>query len=234
MSHNRMLFPARRPQALARLLALPLLALGLALGGCQNNAKQRAALLEEENVELRMLADQLEEALADAENSRSLTESELRALRAEKQRLEAELARKPETRTVTGFEGLAGVSTSTRSGEIVVDVAGDVLFDSGKATLKADAKKTLNRIANVLNSSYGGKMIRIAGHTDSDPIRKSDWKTNERLSSERALAVEEYLASQGVSKDRMYAAAFGPSVPKGSKKQSRRVEIIILSANAPS
>jgi len=234
MSHNRMLSRFRRPQAVARLLVIPVLALGLALGGCANKAKQRAALLEEENVELRMLADQLEDALADAENGRAMSESELRALRAEKQRLEAELARKPDVRTVTGFEGLPGVSTSTRGGEIVVDVAGDVLFDSGKATLRSDSKKTLNQIANVLNSSYGGKMIRIAGHTDSDPIRKSGWKTNERLSSERALAVEEYLASQGVSKDRMYAAAFGPSMPKGSKKQSRRVEIIILSANAPS
>ena len=79
---------------------------------------------------------------------------------------------------------------------------------------------------------YSNRLIRISGHSDSDPIKKSQWKTNERLSAERALTVEEYLANKGVSNDSMYVAAFGSSRPLETKKSSRRVEIVVL--NVPS
>ncbi|MEX2217992.1 MAG: OmpA family protein, partial [Phycisphaerales bacterium] len=106
--------------------------------------------------------------------------------------------------------------------------AGDVLFDSGKATLKASAKKTLDNVASTIKSRYGANVVRIEGYTDTDPIVKSGWKSNERLSGERAMAVEEYLSSRGLPKDRIYYAGFGSSRPKSTKKDSRRVEIVIL------
>ena len=128
----------------------------------------------------------------------------------------------------TGFEGIDGTSISSRGADVVVGVAGDVLFDSGKTTLKGSSKSTLDRIANVLDSQYAGRTIRIEGHTDSDPIRKSAWKTNERLSAERAMSVEAYLVSKGIDNNRVYSAALGSSHPRGSKAQSRRVEIVII------
>ena len=109
-----------------------------------------------------------------------------------------------------------------------MDIAGDVLFDSGSVTLKASAKKSLDSVAGVLNSTYGSHNIRVEGYTDTDPITKSGWKPNERLSAERAMAVEAYLVSKGVSNGRVYSAAFGPANAKNSKKDSRRVEIVIL------
>ena len=42
------------------------------------------------------------------------------------------------------------------------------------------------------------------------------------------MAVEAYLVSRGLANDRVYSAAFGPSNPKGNKKDSRRVEIVIV------
>ncbi len=113
-----------------------------------------------------------------------------------------------------------------------MSVAGDVLFDSGKATLKSSAKKTLDKVASTIKSSYGGHQVRVEGYTDSDPLvkTKGTWKTNERLSGERAMAVEEYLCSRGLSKDQIYYAGFGSARPKSSKKDSRRVEIVILAA----
>ena len=128
----------------------------------------------------------------------------------------------------TGFEGIDGTTISNRGADVVVGVAGDVLFDSGKTDLKSSSKSTLDRIASVLDSQYPGRSIRVEGYTDSDPIRKSSWKTNERLSAERAMAVEAYLVSRGVNNDRIYSAAFGSSHPKASKAQSRRVEIVII------
>ena len=99
---------------------------------------------------------------------------------------------------------------------------------SGKS--KSSSKSSLNRIANVLNQRYPNQTIRVEGYTDTDPIRKSKWEHNERLSAERAMAVEKYLVAQSVENDRIYAAAFGPAKQRGSKKESRRVEIVILAS----
>ncbi len=203
------------------------------LTGCHGGQQDRMGLLEDENFELRARNQQLQASLSQAEQARSLLDQEAQDLRAENDQLKTDGSGGYPAGANTGFEGLAGVTTSTNaSGEVIVAVAGDVLFDSGKVKLKSSAKKTLDQIVQVLNDRYSGRMIRIAGHTDSDPIKKSQWKTNERLSAERAMAVEAYLAKKGVDGDRMYSAAFGPSQPKGNKKSSRRVEIVVLNLPA--
>ncbi|MBC7772208.1 MAG: OmpA family protein [Pyrinomonadaceae bacterium] len=123
-------------------------------------------------------------------------------------------------------------STSRRGSDLVVQVAGDVLFDPGSVTLKSTAKRTLDRVARTILDRYGSNQIRVEGYTDSDPIKKSKklYDSNEELSAKRALAVEKYLVSKGLSSEMVYAAAFGPADPKSSKKASRRVEIVILGA----
>lgn len=190
------------------------------LGGCNDDAKQRLALLEDENRNLRMQNDDLNGQVASLE-------AQKRAIEQERADLESRLG--AQTGGTTGFEGIEGVeSTNLAGGGVLLDVEGDILFASGQTTLRPEAKQTLDRIADVMRSQYSGRTMRIEGHTDTDPIRKSQWKTNERLGAERALAVEEYLATKGISNDNMYIASYGPSRPKGSKKDSRRVEIIIL------
>lgn len=209
-------------------LRAPLLALGiavasLALGGCKASSGPTIDDLIAENQELRDRNQQVEQALNDAE-------SRVASLQAENSDLRAQLAARPAAAPAaqTGFEGLGDVSS--RDKNIVVSVAGDVLFASGSADLRADAKRTLDQIASVIQSRYGGSRIEIAGHTDSDPLRKtkSKWQDNENLSAQRALAVERYLATKGISADRMHISGYGPAMPRGSKKDSRRVEIIIL------
>ena len=124
--------------------------------------------------------------------------------------------------------GIDGATISMRDSDLVVSVAGDVLFDSGQIAIKSGAKTTLNRVADLLNGQFAGYEVRIEGYTDTDPIKKSKWASNEHLSFERANAVEKYLIGRGVNTKRMYSAAFGPDRPKGSKSQSRRVEIVVL------
>lgn len=198
-----------------------------ALGGCAGT-DDRIIALENENIELRQQNRELDESLREAQTQRALLEGEVRALSAENDRLRLEASAAPADSGPTGFEGIQGVTAANVSGGVLLDVEGDVLFASGSVKLRNSAKQTLDRVAQVLQNQYGGSTIRIAGHTDTDPIRKSEWKTNERLSAERALAVEEYLASKGLSKDGMYVAAFGPAEAKGSKSASRRVEIFVL------
>ncbi|MCA9294050.1 MAG: OmpA family protein [Phycisphaerales bacterium] len=222
------LFASRRAAA-RTLAALGALVITSSLTGCSSNKNTSAlAALRAENAELREAQHQLDAALNECD-------SRYDALTKERDDLRAQLdgaSRAPRMTDDFGFAPGSGVTVSQRNGEIVVEVAGDVLFQSGKVDLRNDAKRTLDQIASVINSRYAGNTIRIAGHTDSDPIKKSGWKTNERLSSERALAVEEYLGSRGVNKDRMYAAAFGSSQPRSTKQESRRVEIVILASGA--
>ena len=192
----------------------------LGLAGCNSVPREDYDAAVAESAQLRSDLASARERLAAA-NSRS------QGLEQDLLLAQSELDRAIAAGT-TGFEGINGTTISSRGADVVVGVAGDVLFDSGKTTLKSSSRSTLDRIAGVLDSQYAGRAIRIEGYTDSDPIRKSEWKTNERLSAERAMAVEAYLVSKGVDNDRVYSAAFGSSHPKGSKAQSRRVEIVII------
>jgi flagellar motor protein MotB len=84
------------------------------------------------------------------------------------------------------------------AGTMTVRVPGDVLFDPGRATVRDQAKGTLDKVAAALKKDYTGKQIRVEGHTDSDPIKVSRWKSNQELSEARADAVKKYLVSKGV------------------------------------
>lgn len=115
------------------------------------------------------------------------------------------------------------------SGTTTVNFLGDALFDSGKATLKESAKTNLNKLAAALKKQYAGKPVKVNGHSDSDPIRHSKWKSNQELSEARAKAVREYLVTKGVNASLVSATGFGDSQPKSAtdKAKNRRVEIVV-------
>lgn len=182
------------------------------LGGCASGNPDEA--LVQENLELRQQRAELERQLADCEQRYSMLDSQNRQL--------------GQLGSMTGFEGIDGVTVGRSEGELTVGIAGDVLFASGSATLRPEARASLDRVVANIRSQYPGRTIRVEGHTDTDPIRKSKWETNERLSAERALAVQAYLVSKGLDRKQVYAAAFADTRPKGSKKDSRRVEIVII------
>ncbi len=214
---------------------LTIIGLGLltltTLGGCKSISQREYDAAIDENTELRGRISALQESVRESNDTNSSFQAQNEELRIENARLAEQLAA-ASAHARTGFEGVQGVDVSRRGGggEVVVNIAGDVLFNSGSAELRKDAKKSLDQIAQVLKSNYGGNEVRVEGYTDSDKLRKTKakWKTNENLSSARAQAVEAYLVSKGVDNKRIYSAAFGPAKPKGTKKDSRRVEIVIL------
>ena len=122
-----------------------------------------------------------------------------------------------------------------RDGDTVrIRVTNTSLFDPGKATLKPGATQVLDRVASAIRRDYPGLLVGIEGHTDSDPIRKSNWKDNHELSVERAMAVYEYLKTKsGISADQLFVAGYGSNVPVASNKsaagkaQNRRVEFVV-------
>jgi flagellar motor protein MotB len=200
----------------------------MAATGCSRgkSLQDENAMLLEENETLRAQLDDRNSALDSTSNELRDREIEISELNREI----GDLLSRPEPVAVvtTGFEGIQGVTGSYDAGEVTATVESDILFDSGKTTLRGDAKSALNAVASVLNSSYAGKTIRISGHTDSDPIRKSGFKSNYHLAFDRGYAVRDYLVSQGVSNERIYLASYGPDQPRGSKAQCRRVEIVVV------
>jgi flagellar motor protein MotB len=117
---------------------------------------------------------------------------------------------------------------------ITVNVAGDVLFPSGKAALRPEALGTLDKIAKVIKGKYGANKLRVVGHTDGDPIKKSGWKDNFELSMARAKAVGDYLIRQGVAAANMEITGLAntdPRVPEkttADKSKNRRVVVQVL------
>lgn len=196
-----------------------------AVGGCQDKLKAERDALYAQNQELQTNWSTTREALDAAEADRARLVEQLAA--AEKAQQEA-AAKPASTAAANPFEAIGGVEVEQGGGQVTVRVPGDVLFESGKATLRSSSKSTLNKIAGVIKSSYGGKSVRIEGYTDTDPIRKSGWKDNLELSQARAAAVLRYLSEQGVSQKQMYAAGFGSAKPRSSKEKSRRVEIVVV------
>jgi chemotaxis protein MotB len=206
----------------SRMTLLVLPATFALLAGCTTELKQRNALLTRENEDLRAQLGERNAALADAQQELRDKSVEISQLNRDLEGGQQPLAR------VTGFEQIPNVSAAYSEGQVTVAVESDVLFASGKAALKAAAKQSLDDVAAVLNRSYAEQLIRIEGHTDSDPIRKSGYKSNFHLGFERAYSVREYLVSRGVAEQRISVASHGPEQPLSSKAESRRVEIVVV------
>ncbi len=198
------------------LAAVGVMAVGL-LGGCNNE-------LKDENARLKGEVEQLRTENQGLSQQNQATQAQVQQLQSTVDTLKTQPAPGPATGSGGGGSGRA--SRGGGSSEVIT-VAGDVAFGSGQATLTAAGRKELDGIATRIKREHAGQAIRIEGYTDSDPIRKSKWGSNEALSQARAEAVEKYLKSKGVSNS-MEAVGRGAANPKGSKAASRRVEIKIL------
>ncbi|MHC4066001.1 MAG: OmpA/MotB family protein [Planctomycetota bacterium] len=220
-----------------RLLAIPLVAIIgvlVAVGGCGPDPKERIALLEEEN---QRLIDQVNQARGDGQQARAdadraggdreLCEQELVAVRADNDDLRNQLAQTPSGPAMP--EGWTSIP-----GGAMIAIEGEVLFNSGKAVLRAEARRTLDGVARVVNSEYADRDVMVYGHTDETPIKKSGWKDNFELSAQRALAVVRYLQGRGVVPTRLIAGGCGehrprtPGASAAARSRNRRVEVYVL------
>ena len=104
----------------------------------------------------------------------------------------------------------------------------DVLFDTGKYSLKPGAREKLAKVAGIL-LAYPGLNIEVGGYTDN----VGGNAMNQTLSENRAGSVRDYLVQQGVSSNSVSARGFGNSLPVASndnfagRQQNRRVELLV-------
>jgi flagellar motor protein MotB len=119
-----------------------------------------------------------------------------------------------------------------------------VLFKSGSWDLTDNTKTKLTELADMIAKklkSDANVFCRVDGHTDNDPVKKlksQGIKDNMHLSTMRAMAVKDFLASKGVPADRIFVAGFGEHWPLNTgntakdKQRNRRVEVYLGDADA--
>ena len=104
----------------------------------------------------------------------------------------------------------------------------DVLFDTGRYTLKPGAREKLAKISGIV-LAHAGLSLQIEGHTDS--VGGDDF--NQQLSERRADSVRDFLAEQGVAPSSITARGFGKMQPVASndtaegRQRNRRVELVV-------
>jgi len=224
----------------------------LTAGGCRSASKDRIRVLEAEKADAARreaelkgqnarLRGDLVQADGRAQTAEERAKSAEERLKLALERLQSDpVAPAAPAATVDGraiadqLQGVEGVKVNPRADGATIVLASDVNFRSGQADLSKAAEGALKRVASVLQSSGGVHRIRIEGHTDSDPIRKSGWSSNEELSQARAERVQAFLMNQGVSSELLQVAGYSaerPVAPNSTaegKAANRRVEIIVL------
>jgi outer membrane protein OmpA-like peptidoglycan-associated protein len=104
----------------------------------------------------------------------------------------------------------------------------DVLFDSGKYSLKPGAREKLAKVAGIL-LAYPDLNIAVGGYTDN----VGGDAMNQKLSENRAGSVRDYLMQEGVSANSVTAQGYGNSSPVATnnnaagRQQNRRVELVV-------
>jgi len=204
-----------------RFLLLPLVSLAL-LAGCDNGQKMNEQALLDENRDLRAELDRTRGGLDDAE-------ARARQLQFQLDEANAQLAEAQAQPPLPADS--EGATWRQDEGRAVVEIEGDVLFDSGKFDLKPAAQATLRTIARQIKDVYPGSEIRVDGFTDSDRIRanrRNVIPTNYHLGFFRAYAVGQFLQKQGIDKGVISYGSYGPEKPQATKAESRRVEVSVI------
>lgn len=189
------------------------------LGGRIKDGEERLAKL---GADCDKVAGELKQTVAEKEK----IESELK-------RVQNELSKQLEPEIQSG-----NVRIRRRGQELVLDMADDILFDTGQAEVSERGQTILTQIGRSLAElkAYG---IQVAGHTDGTRIvnvkTQERFPTNWELSSARATNVVRFLQERGkIPGQRLVAAGFGEFRPVASnasedgRHKNRRIEILLL------
>jgi outer membrane protein OmpA-like peptidoglycan-associated protein len=178
----------------------------------ENDAKTAAAQTE---------ADRLKR---ENEAQRASAQADLD--RAAKEKAQAETER-VELRALLMSQFNAILQTRDTARGLIVNMS-DVLFDTGKFSLRPLAREKLAKVAGIV-SGHPGLSLEVDGYTDS----VGGDAYNQRLSEQRGESVRNYLTQEGMAASSVTSKGFGKTQPVASnetaagRQQNRRVEIVI-------
>jgi len=205
-----------------------------------DSARAQVALLNQQMSALRTQISNLSKALDLAEAQSKEQGAEIVSLG---KRLNAALASKVQelSRYRSEFFGrLRDILGNQQGVRIVGDrfvFQSELLFAKGAAELGAEGKQQLSTLATTLLKISGNIpsdidwVLRVDGHTDTDPIHTSKYPSNWELSSARAISVVKHLIQAGLPANRLVAAGFGEFYPLDkrfdeiAKRRNRRIEL---------
>lgn len=234
-------------------VGMMILLVGLMIGGCvssraltdlENLKNKEIAALEQQKAELAGQAKALEQQKNKLAQDNAALQQEAAGLEQQK----AELLAASQQRQQQYDALVKGLSKEVEEGQLQVrqyqnmlsvDLAEQIFFDSGSATLKDAGKGVLTKVGAALKG-YDNKIIRVVGHTDNVPLAKSLQRTfpsNWELSVARATNVVRFLQEVGIPPERMIPsgrAEYEPVAKNNTaegRKKNRRIEIMLIDKN---
>jgi chemotaxis protein MotB len=135
-----------------------------------------------------------------------------------------------------------GLQVVVRDNRMVIQLPGDVLFDSGEARLRHQGEEILAAIAEVIRNDpeLARREFQVAGHTDSQPLKREPFKDNWGLSAMRARSVLVFLTEPtdkrggGLDPSHLSAAGYADTDPVSNndtpegRERNRRVELVVM------
>ncbi|WP_081865563.1 OmpA/MotB family protein [Chondromyces apiculatus] len=211
----------------------------------QAQNKKARAEIEEAATKVGQLKAQLKAAGVDISNLNANLEQQARALedyRKRAEQLEAIKKRFELLREKLQALTKLGLNVTVRNNRMVIQMPGDVLFDSGRETLKKDGQDIILKVAEVIRSDAGlaSRTFQVAGHTDDAPLQGGRFKDNWGLSVMRAREVLAFLVTPvekgggGLNPTRWSASGYGETDPiktndsPENKQANRRCEIVVV------
>jgi chemotaxis protein MotB len=204
-----------------------------------SEALAKVELLNQQLAALRRQIATLNGLLSDAESRSKTDQAQIIDLG---KRLNSALAQRVQelTRYRSEFFGRLRKILSQRSDILVVGdrfvFQSEVLFPKGSAEIQPAGLVEMDKLATAIRQLEGeipsdiAWVLRVDGHTDTDPITTA-FRSNWELSSARSIAVVLYLISKGVSPKHLVAAGFGefqpldPGDSEDAKTRNRRIEL---------
>lgn len=179
--------------------------------------------------------DNLSQSLAD--ERRALEEFKSRA-----EQLDQIRKRFETLRDKLGQLANLGLKVEVRDNRMLIQLPGDVLFDSGSDKLKPRGKEILTSVAAVVrgDADLSKRQFQVAGHTDNKPLKGGPFQDNFGLSAMRARSVLAFLTAPtsegggGLDAKRWSAAGYGDTDPVANndtdegRAKNRRVELVVM------
>ena len=195
-------------------------------------ARQRVGELEADLHKMGLETSKLSSTLDERERALSEYKARARQLEAIKARFEL-LRHKLDELT------RLGLAVSIRHNRMVISLPGDVLFDTGKDTLRKEGTEILGKVATVIRNdkTLADRDYQVAGHTDNQPLQGGPFHDNWGLSLMRARSVVLFLVGgKGSILPRQHwsAAGFADTDPvvsnatKDGQQKNRRCDLIVM------